>query len=526
MKKLLPYIVAIAMMFSLVATANAAESATDLELGSVETYAFDGVKVHAYQANDGLGDEAILLETDDALILIDPPSFVAQLDELDAYIAGLGKEVTDLVLAYHPFGGDRYVDAKVYKTEAIADASADAGMGAGFVAAFGDAFAATVPETDELLAEGEVSIGGVDMTIYPTEDGADIAIPAIHAIFVHMNGENTHSIIGSIDEIDGWAAKLQSYVDAGYAYVFTSHDRIETASALTAKIDYLNQVKEIAAASSNAEEFTNAMNEAFPNYGGENYLAMTVAALFSEGDAAALPDNVVAKQIGDLTLYSFLSDSVSPVIVARDNLVLIDYPGDNEEKAASYVEFVQRLGKPIERMFISHIDAAHWVNVEKFLPDVALYSVDADEIMATPEGAALAIAPIADGDTLTVDGVQYTFETNREIGAWEIKMPALNAVYVDHLGYVNLHVLLAPLEPRAEMLKALEAEGYTWFMPGHSAPAENPGFVAQVETYYNDVSSAVANNEDVADAVAEIVEKYPDYNTPEMLELFLPEFYQ
>lgn len=257
---------------------------------------------------------------------------------------------------------------------------------------------------------------------------------------------------------------------------------------------------------------------------------MTIAMLCAIGavamaETADLPENVVAKTIGDVTLYSFLSDSVAPVIVEHDSLVLIDYPGDSEEQAAAYVAFVQSLGKPIDRMIISHIDDAHWVNVEKFLPDVALYNVDAEGIMAKPEGAALTITPLAGDESTTIDGIAYAFVTNTEIGAWEIKLPELNAVYVEHLGYVNLHVLLAPLAPRTEMLKALEEEGYTWFMPGHGAPAENPGFVSQVEAYYTDVMAAVAGNEDPADAVAEIAEKYQDYVTEGMLEAMVPGLY-
>lgn len=251
-----------------------------------------------------------------------------------------------------------------------------------------------------------------------------------------------------------------------------------------------------------------------------------LCAVLSVSSAEEMPENVVARTIGDVTLYSFLSDSVSPVIVANERLVLIDYPGDSAAQAEAYVKFVESLGLPIERMIISHVDAAHWVGIENYLPDVALFSVDAEAIMALPEAAALTLVPIADDAEMTIDGVQYTFVTNRELGAWEVRLPELEAVYVEHLGYVNLHVLLAPLAPRAEMLKALAAEGYTYFMPGHGAPAQEPGFTAQVETYYTDVMAAVQGNADPADAVAEVAEQYPGYFTQEMLAGMLPGLYE
>lgn len=177
---------------------------------------------------------------------------------------------------------DLFGDATIYTAEALVGSSAESGMGAGFVERFGESFATGVAKEDIVLVEGEISIGGIDLVIYPTEDGCDIAIPSINAIFKHMNGRNTHSIISSLDYIDSTIEKLQSYVVAGYDYVFTSHDLAESAEALVDKINYLKETKEIAQNSDSAEAFLAAMSEAFPNYDGVGYLEMSAATLFSE----------------------------------------------------------------------------------------------------------------------------------------------------------------------------------------------------------------------------------------------------
>ncbi len=249
------------------------------------------------------------------------------------------------------------------------------------------------------------------------------------------------------------------------------------------------------------------------------------AGCIGNGTIAEPPSNVIIKEYGDVRLHTFLSDSVSPVIVEKNRLVMIDYPGDSAEQAAAFKEYAESLGKPVDRIIISHIDEAHWTGVEEYFPNVPLYSVDADEIMSTENGANLTVIRLNDNAKETIDGGSYEFETNREIGAWVVKLPDQKAVYVEHLGYVNLHILLVPLEPRLEILQTLEAEGYTWFMPGHGMPMTAPEFVDTVERYYGDVLQAVSESETPEEAKAIIMAKYPDYYSEGLLDALFPQFF-
>lgn len=245
----------------------------------------------------------------------------------------------------------------------------------------------------------------------------------------------------------------------------------------------------------------------------------------NDENSAETPSNVIVKEFGNIKIHSFLSDSVSPVIVENDKLVIIDYPGDSKEQAAAFKKYVESLEKPVDRIIISHIDDAHWVGIREYFPNTPLYSVDADQIKATEPGQNLTITQIADDTKMTIDGIKYEFETDRSIGAWAIKLPDQKAVYVEHLGYVKLHILLAPLEPRLEILKNIESEGYVWFMPGHGMPMEAPEFVDTVEKYYGDVLQAISESETADEAKAKIMAKYPDYYSEGLLDALLPQFF-
>lgn len=257
-------------------------------------------------------------------------------------------------------------------------------------------------------------------------------------------------------------------------------------------------------------------------------LAIVFATTLLPGYAAGnaeVPSNVVIREIGDVRLHSFMSVSVTPMIIETDNsLIIIDFPGDNAERAVLFREYVESLNKPITRYFISHLHASHFRGIENHFPNTTFYSVDADYIMAMDEGANLTITPVADGSELTVDGIRLIFEADREIEAWIIRMPDLNAVFVDHLAYANLHVFFYPLEPRLTHLRRLEAEGYTWFMPGHGAPMEAPEFVDSAEAYFNTILEAVATFDTIEEMIPFISERHPDYVPVANIERFLPRF--
>lgn len=511
-----------ALVNSMVTTTTPSVVTKELGVGTMQAYNFGTLKLHAYNTKDLLSDECYILETSDKLITIEAPPFHNNLEELKQYITDLNKPVFANLLSSHPNGIEYFTGTGVYATDdttkAMSDGGSIKGLIDGFVVAFGDSFDGTIPKVTNKLVAGKTNIGGVDFVITPSGDGCDIEIPAINVIYTHMLGADVHSIMAGTGHMDAMIATLEGYKAKGYLMVLSGHHTPEDLNAVDTKIAYVQKARELAARSTNANEFISAMRQVFPGYAGENYLEMTAGMIeFSKY-------SVITKTYGGVKIHTYLSNNVSPVVIEKDKLTIIDIPGDSKEEMTKFKAYVDSLGKPIDRIIISHGDTAHWTGVETLFPGIPLYSVAADEIKKAPEGASLTVKAIADG-TQTIDGIKFDFMTNRTIGAFIIKLPEQKVVYFDHLGYVDLHIILPPLADRLQIMKELKAAGYTWFIAGHGVPMEATEFIARVEAYFGDVTNAVSTYKTPTEAKAAIVKKYPNYDGVEILDALLPLFY-
>ncbi len=79
---------------------------------------------------------------------------------------------------------------------------------------------------------------------------------------------------------DAIVAQLKGYQAKGIDLVLTSHYTPEDLKDVQAKIDYLEDLKRIAAQSADAVAFKVAVQERYPEYAGENYLDMTCGFFF------------------------------------------------------------------------------------------------------------------------------------------------------------------------------------------------------------------------------------------------------
>ncbi len=256
----------------------------ELGVGTMRVYDFGDVKLHAYQTKDPIDDQSFLLETETGLIGIESPSFKDNLSEYADYITSLGKPLNNMLLAYHPAGADVYEGVNIVATATAQAAAQEGGSVKGlidnFVQAFGDAFDGNIPAVTEVIEPGTITLDGLELVITDAVDGFDIEIPSIHVVFTHMVGSKVHNILASVEQIDAMIAQMKHYQDEGAVLILTSHEVPETIEAAAAKIDYLEKTKELIAQSENAEQFTEAMNAAFPDYAGANYLGISAGMLF------------------------------------------------------------------------------------------------------------------------------------------------------------------------------------------------------------------------------------------------------
>ncbi len=275
----------------LVLTAMASASfGASVSVGNMSVINFDGgLKLHAYGTGDNMNDFCYVVESPEGLVLIESSAYKEHVNALAEYIKELGKPLLGALLSYHPNGYKSYGGVKIYATEGALKTWAEGGSVWGltqsFIQGMGDKVADDLPESAEIVSEGDtVKIAGVDFVILHESDGEDygIYIPAINAVYRHMLGSKTHNILPSTAYIDAEIAELREYQSKGYALILTSHNAPEGKEAVSAKIAYLEKVRELAKSSKNRADFVSAVKAAFPDYNGEAYLEMSAGALFAE----------------------------------------------------------------------------------------------------------------------------------------------------------------------------------------------------------------------------------------------------
>ncbi len=289
MKKLTALLLSLAMPLTgacaMAESAPYSKSTTPLTLGSVTVYDFGAIKLHSYNIGDALSDECYLIESDKGVVMLETAAFTANLVEWKGYIDSLGKPVAGALLAYHPNGIENFGDVAIYTTEnALAnwgEGGSIRGLTDNFIAGFGDVVAAKLPSEANIVKFGDtVTLAGVDFIIRNEGDDAyGVEIPAINCVYIHMLGSDCHNILTGKEHINAFIKELEGF---NYSLVLTSHYAPEGEDAVATKIAYLRKVLELADSCADAESFTAAMNEAFPDYSGANYLSMTAGFLYQK----------------------------------------------------------------------------------------------------------------------------------------------------------------------------------------------------------------------------------------------------
>ena len=253
-----------------------------LAKGEVGVYDFGKVKLHAYKTNDPIDDEVFIVEKDGKAVVIESPCFHDNISELTEYLKNM--KVEGILVSYHGAGATFLPHAPKYATENAVKYSATGGGKAlitNFTAAFGNAFDNTVHRVTNIIGAGKVIIGGIEFIISPTHEAFDIEITEINAVYTHMLGHDCHSIVAGAAHADAIMAQLSGYIQKGFSLILTSHYTPEDLKDAETKIAYLEDLKTIAAESTNADDFKARVSLRYPRYSGQNYLDMTAGFFFA-----------------------------------------------------------------------------------------------------------------------------------------------------------------------------------------------------------------------------------------------------
>lgn len=297
---ILPLLAAVLLLAAASGASAAEAQERRLETGSVRILDLGAIRVHAYATGDPMSDECFLLETENALVALEAPGFARNFSAWKAYIAEVGKPLTDVLLSSHPGGGTWYGSARTHATVRARAAMSEGGSirrTTEFMASrLGPEFTSELSPIDSELPYGAVTVGGIDMEILPNGDAYDILIPSVGLLYTHMLGGDSHSILSGPEQMASIPVTLEGYLARGVKVFLSSHHEPETAADAEAKIAYVRKVREIAARTADKAAFVAAVREAFPNLKGGHYLDMTAELLFGK-DGTPAPDEAALKEV-------------------------------------------------------------------------------------------------------------------------------------------------------------------------------------------------------------------------------------
>lgn len=260
-----------------------AYTAVQLDKGEIRIYDFGDVKLYAYQTRDFLDNEVFVLVKNGKGIVIEQPCFWDNIRELTAYLQSENIAVVAKLIAYHAAGGAFLPEVPAHGTASSVRYNRVGGGAAligNFASTFGEAFDASVCEATHLMEDGDIQLAGIRLVIASNEEAYDIEIPEIRCVYTHMLGHDCHSIVAGQAHADGFIAQLKAYIRQGIELVLTSHYTPEDGKDVQTKIDYLSDLKRLAAACHSAEEMKEKVAARYPGYSGQNYLDMTVGYFF------------------------------------------------------------------------------------------------------------------------------------------------------------------------------------------------------------------------------------------------------
>jgi glyoxylase-like metal-dependent hydrolase (beta-lactamase superfamily II) len=269
--------------------------------------------------------------------------------------------------------------------------------------------------------------------------------------------------------------------------------------------------------------------------------AVGSALLPKAGLVTAQPTEIMGRVVqvlkGDVKIHTYLAPEYSflvssHIIETPDALVIVDTQF-LQSAGSEVVAYAESLGKPIERILLSHAHPDHWSGANLFAdtPFISTASIAAavqadidnggveqraglvgeSEVPAeprVPEGV------LETGET-SIAGLTFEIESVANAEAPEqliIRLPDLGTVIVQDLLYNNAHFF--PGVDRANWITILEGlrglSGYDTVLVGHGLPA-TLGLIEPAIQYLEFANEVAASAESADDIAAALQAEYPSY---------------
>ncbi|HEX7659542.1 MAG TPA: MBL fold metallo-hydrolase [Pseudonocardiaceae bacterium] len=262
------------------------------------------------------------------------------------------------------------------------------------------------------------------------------------------------------------------------------------------------------------------------------------------------PIIMVAKQTSDVRIHTFVASfeydniaNATHIIETRNQLVLVD--GQFlAPYARAFRDYADSLGKPIERLYVSHRHPDHWFGLGTAFGDITSYALPETRSFIQEHGEESRSDHWKLGDLLPdrivvpekvvspgeekIDGVRYIFDrvTDTEIDFHlTIRLPEVGAYFTQDLIYSGTHLYLTKhMDHWIKVLRDMLLSDYELFMPGHGLPADK-NEVARNSEYLSAAREAIGNGL-TDDAFKEfLIQRYPERRCPGIFDIYLPRLF-
>jgi glyoxylase-like metal-dependent hydrolase (beta-lactamase superfamily II) len=262
------------------------------------------------------------------------------------------------------------------------------------------------------------------------------------------------------------------------------------------------------------------------------------------------PIIMVAKQAGDVRIHTFVSAftdnniaNATHIVESRSRLVLVDAQF-LAPYARKFRDYADSLGKPIDRLYLSHRHPDHWFGLGTAFNDIPIYALletmsfikEHGEDSRNDHWKLGDLAPerivvpqeIAEPGEDTIDGVSYLLDKviDTEIDFHlTIRLPEIGTYFTQDLLYSGTHLYLTKhMGHWVSILEEMLTSDYELFMPGHGLPADKNEVARNIE-YLSAAGQAVADG--LTDHAFKdfMLQRYPERKCPGIFDIYLPRLF-
>lgn len=264
-----------------------------------------------------------------------------------------------------------------------------------------------------------------------------------------------------------------------------------------------------------------------------------------------LPEPIIqiVKETDDVKIHTFISGEAflanathvieSPnAVVVVDGQFIVPY-------AKMFRGYVDSLGKPIERVYLSHAHVDHFFGLGAAFDDVEIYALPEViawlEMAGEPTRAALSqvygpmvtekiVIPensVAPG-SVTVDGVTYEHVINADAEAdiqLALKLPDLGVYITQDLIYSGQHMYITPnFDHWISILEGLESSEYETFLAGHGVPTGKDEVRNNIR-YLEFAKQAFADTDGPEAFKEALLAEFPERTGAAIFDIYLPHLF-